>query len=90
MTEIKYRRKPGFSRKELGSDTMLYSQESEAVHILNATSAFIWESLERPHTAAELEGAIRSNFEIPEDADVRQDLEQVLAEFKEKGLVEAC
>lgn len=82
------RRRQDVRRRDLGSETMLFDPQRECLHVLNVTSAFLWDYMGAPRDAQELEQALRTQFEVPEDADVGGDVMRILYELREAGLIE--
>jgi hypothetical protein len=80
-------RKPGITAKDIGGETLLYSAEEEAIHVLNPTAEFIWELCDGEHTVASMEQAIRANFSVTSERDVVGDIRRTLEVFAAKGLI---
>ncbi len=85
---IRARRRPDITVKELGAETLLYAPGGQAIHVLNATAYLIWQLCDGEHTVQDMERTLRETFQVPEDQDVRQDVEQTLAELARKGLID--
>jgi hypothetical protein len=90
MEEHRYRRRAGITKRVLGVEVMLYFEDNESIHVLNRTSAFIWDLLENPTSLDEIGEAVCKHFEIPEDADVHGDVRNVMEAFLNQGLVTKC
>jgi len=82
-------RKPGITAKDIGDETLLYSAEQEAIHILNPTAKLIWEFCDGERTLEDMEQAIRASFSVPDEHNVGEDIRQILEVFEEKGLLSA-
>jgi hypothetical protein len=80
-------RKPGITVKDIGSETLLYSAEEEAIHILNPTAQLIWELCDGEHTVEDMEQAIRASFSVTDEHDVTGDIRRTLEVFAGKGLL---
>jgi hypothetical protein len=80
-------RKPGITAKNIGGETLLYSAEEEAIHVLNPTAQLIWEFCDGEHTVAGMEQAIRANFSVTGERDVARDIRRTLEVFATKGLI---
>jgi hypothetical protein len=80
-------RKPGITVKDIGGETLLYSGEQEAIHILNPTAQVIWELCDGEHTVEDMEQAIRANFSVAIEHDVTGDIRRTLEVFADKGLL---
>lgn len=73
--------------KTLGSEEVLYNPSTDAVHVLNQTSALIWELCDGRHTLADIERAIRNKFSVPKNADVLGDIKRMLDAFQKQDLL---
>jgi hypothetical protein len=80
-------RKPGIAAKNIGGETLLYSAEEEAIHVLNPTAELIWELCDGEHTVASMEQAIRASYSVPDGHDVSGDIRRTLGIFAAKGLL---
>ncbi len=74
--------------QEMGEETLLYSTEAEAVHVLNPTAKLIWDLCDGEHTLADIEQALRASFSISAEHDVAADIRQTLETFAGKGLLQ--
>jgi hypothetical protein len=81
-------RKPGIIVKDIGGETLLYSADEEAIHILNPTAQLIWELCDGEHTVEDMERAIRASFSVADEHDVVGDIRETLELFASKGLKE--
>lgn len=80
-------RKPGITVKDIGGETLLYSADEEAIHILNPTAQLIWELCDGEHTVEDMERAIRASFSVADEHDVVGDIRETLELFASKGLL---
>ena len=80
--------KNGITAKDIGGETMLYSADAKAIHVLNPTARLIWELCNGEHTLGEIERAIRAGFSVPEEHDVAGDIQHTLELLASKGLLE--
>jgi hypothetical protein len=88
MNSTKPSRRPDIVVQDSGDETLLYSAEAEAIHVLNPTARRIWDLCDGQHTLAHIEQILRASFFIPADRDVAADIEQTLTLFAEKGLLQ--
>ena len=79
--------KPGIVVEALGDETLLYSAEGKAIHVLNPTANLIWTLCDGSHTITDMEQAVRSTFAVPEAHDLIKDIRQTLDIFRGKGLL---
>lgn len=79
---MRFVRSSDVKEKMVGPDLALYVGSHRAIHVLNATARFIWESLQEPLTFEELLFVMTEAFEADEDelrADLRQTIDQYVA-----------
>ncbi len=88
MNSVEPKRQPGITVKDIGGETLLYSTDEEAIHILNPTAQLIWELCDGGHSVTDIEQAIRTSFSVPDGHDVIADIRQTLAVFSDKGLLQ--
>ncbi len=81
-------RKPDFTARDIGDQTLLYSAKEEVVHILTPPVQFIWKLCDGQHTLADIEQAILTNFSISDKCEVRQCIRHVLDILTDKGLLQ--
>ena len=82
-------RKPGILVKDIGGETLLYSAEQEAIHILNPVAKLIWELCDGEHTVEDMEQTIRAGFSVADERDVIRDIRQTLEIFAAKELLKS-
>ena len=80
-------RNPDIKVQEIGKETLLYSPEGRAVHVLNPTALLIWNCCDGDHSDQDIARIIRESFAVPEGRDVIQDVHKTLEVFTEKKLV---
>ena len=78
---------PQVKLQNLGHETVCYDPVQKAVHILNPTARLIWDLCNGEHTIEEIEGIVRSSFEIPDGQDLAQDIKNTLETFSVKKLI---
>jgi hypothetical protein len=74
--------------REIGDETMLYSADEKAIHVLNPTAKVIWDLCDGKHTVEEMERAVKASFSVAEGYDAAADIERTLKVFANKGLLE--
>ncbi len=74
--------------QDIGLETLLYSAEGKAIHVLNPTAKLIWELCDGEHTIEEIEQVIRTRFSISDNRNVAGDIQHTLEVFVAKGIVE--
>ena len=88
MSITKPVRKKSVMIQDIGRETLLYSAEGKAIHVLNPTAKLIWELCDGGHTIEEMEQVIRTRFSIPDNHNVAEDIQHTLEVFVTKGIVE--
>lgn len=87
MNATKPIRKTDIVVEELGNETLLYSAEGKAVHVLNPAAKLIWQLCDGQHSLAEMETILRTSFSVTDEQDVAADIEQTIDAFVTKGLL---
>lgn len=78
--------KEGLHYRALVDGGMLYDAELGLVHHLNATAALVWEGCQSGEESDALEERFASQFGVAA-AVARSDIERVIADFVENGLL---
>ena len=79
----------GITCRELDqNETMLYNQETEAIHILNPTAKFVWDLCNGEHTIEDMAAAIQAEFAGTEGKDILSEIAKTLDTFAENGLLQ--
>jgi len=81
-------RNPEIQLQELGDETILYSPEQEAVHVLNQTALLIWQHCDGQNTINDIATIVQENFNVKEARDIHADIRRTLEVLVEKNLVE--
>lgn len=68
-------------------ELMLVDEVADKVHVLNATSACIWQALGESSDEAVIAARLRERFKLPADQDVSPVIRKALGQLREKGLV---
>ncbi|HNS38637.1 MAG TPA: PqqD family protein [Promineifilum sp.] len=77
----------GIEAKEIGGETLLI--DGDDIYVLNETAAFIWHLCDGQHSLADIEAALRQEYSVPEENDLRADITQTVEELRVKRLLEA-
>jgi hypothetical protein len=89
VTTETYLRNAAVLRRELGAETVLYTSEMKAVHVLNRTARLIWEMCDGHHTVTDMERHLRTRFAVGPHDDLVPGIRAALAALLAKGLVAA-
>lgn len=69
------------------SELMLYHKEKDNVHVLNPTARAIYTLCKEGKGHDEIEKFLRERFRIDPQLDIRQDVENCMAELERMGLI---
>ena len=69
-------------------ETLLYDPVTRMVYVLNSTARLIWDLCDQQHDIEEMAIALQQRFTVPADCDLRGDIEQILAEISQQGLLQ--
>lgn len=81
-----YSRNPAVSWTTFDDDIILLNEETGSYVGLNETAAFIWEQLQEPVSSSELQDRLQDTFDTA-DHNIALDVEQVLAQLTEQGVL---
>lgn len=87
LSVSKYRQAPGVDVAPLREETVLYNPSTTKFCVLNQTAAFVWDALAEPRSAAEIRDQLCAAFEGVEPQAALDDVQGVLREFGELGLL---
>jgi hypothetical protein len=68
--------------RNLGEETVLYDQDTHAIHVLNPTAVIVWTLCDGKHTLEDIEGSLRTEFKTDPAADIVQDVRGILDRFR--------
>jgi hypothetical protein len=74
--------------RELKSDLMLYDPEVDDIHILNTTARAIYRLYATGMSFDEMEAALRKEFDLADEDDLRQDIYECIEELKGKRIID--
>jgi hypothetical protein len=77
----------GVLERNMGVETILYTSQMDAVHVLNRTARLIWDLCDGNHTVADIEQAVRAKFAVEDNVDLYPDIRLAIDALLEKGLV---
>lgn len=72
---------------DFGSEVMIYDPRSDLYHFLNATARQIWQLCDGSHGIDDMVDDVLKTFPQVPETQVRRDVERVVQDFVEKGLV---
>ena len=89
MLAMRYVRSSAATLKTVGSGVAVYVAGRQSIHVLNPTAHLIFDYLAEPATLEELVAALEMATR-DHGGRVRGDLEAVLDDFLEHGIIEPC
>jgi hypothetical protein len=90
MTEPNPRRREDVQAKRLESEWILYDTESGSLHVVNEMAHFVWGLCDGTLSRSDMARRIAESYQVPEGQDVSGDLEKILDEFGELGLLQTA
>lgn len=74
--------------QRVGEEVMVFDESTDQVHVLNVTSAFVWDCLKDTASSEEIVTRIRREFSTDEDEDVDSLVARALSQLAERGLIQ--
>ncbi|MBI3448528.1 MAG: PqqD family protein [Acidobacteria bacterium] len=74
--------------QEVGDEGLVYDREGALVHILNATALFTWKLCDGSRSVGVLTDSVCAAFAGATEDDVRRDLQGLVGQLAERGLLE--
>ena len=72
--------------QDMGTETLLYDAQAEAIHVLNPTALLIWNLCDGHHNLQDMKEKLRAAFSPTAEHDVLADIQQTLDTFAENDL----
>lgn len=85
---LKPRTRKDLVLQEVGDEGLVYDREGALVHILNATALFTWKLCDGSHSVPALTDAVCAAFAGATEPDVLRDLQGLVGQLAERGLLE--
>jgi hypothetical protein len=85
----RYTRSKNIKEKKVGHDVALYDKKRQAIHVLNETAWFIWESLQESLEFDELFLMMKKIYRT-NDEELKKDLEETIVIFLKNGLIDTA
>lgn len=83
-----FRVKPDLPEQVMGEELMVFDPETDRVHVLNKSSAFIWRCLKEGLGELDIESRLKEVYDLSSVDDVRGVIERALLQFQDRGLGE--
>lgn len=87
MSGLRLLRAPGVLEQDLGDELLLYRGDDTAVHVLNPTGRAVWNLWDGRQSTAAVAEHLRATFALTEGKDVLADVERMVVELRECGLL---
>lgn len=82
------RRIAGVEERQAGDDLVLYEPTAGRLHVLNATAARVWRLCDGDTDPGDILARLEAEYEVGRDADLPVDVNILLRNFHERGLIE--
>ena len=73
--------------QDMGTETLLYDAQAEAIHVLNPTALLIWNLCDGHHNLQDMKEKLRAAFSPTAEHDILADIQQTLDTFAENDLL---
>ena len=73
--------------QNMGTETVLYDAQAEAIHVLNPTALLIWNLCDGHHSLQDMESKIKAAFSLTTEHDVFADIQQTVDIFEKNNLL---
>ena len=87
MDSKKPLRKDGILSQQVGDEWLLYDSEEGSVQIVNSVAEFVWRMCDGSHNLNEIEQQVKSDFSVPNNVNLRKDLEKIIQNFADIGIL---
>lgn len=85
--ERTYQRRDDITEQQAGKELMLFDDVEDKVHVLNHSAAFLWSCLADPVAVADLEAALRKQYDVSATPDLGELVRRTLTDFEEKRVL---
>ncbi len=75
------------SLQRVGQEAILHDRRNGRAHVINESAAQVWELCDARHSLDQIVSAFATLYALP-DADVRADVQYILAKFHDLGVLE--
>lgn len=89
MSNSRWIASPSAFGSEVGNEMALMSQKTSTYYTMNSTGSFVWSMLQNAVSQAAIVQALHEKYDA-EIALCQQDVETILADLKNAGLIEAA
>ncbi len=79
--------KDGILPRQLGDEWLLYDTGSESVHVVNSMAEFILRMCNGSHDLSEIEQHVREAYLVPDETDLRKDVENIIQSLEDLGIL---
>ena len=73
--------------RDMGTETLLYDAEAEAIHVLNPTALLIWNLCDGDHSLQDMQEELRAAFSLMAEHDVLADIQRTVDTFAKNDLL---
>jgi hypothetical protein len=73
--------------RNMGTETLLYDAQAEAIHVLNPTALLIWNLCDGNHSLQDVKKELMAAFSLATEHDVLADIQQTVDTFAKNDLL---
>ena len=88
MDTLKPLRKSGIVSQKIGDECMIYDPVTGSMHVINGTAELVLNLCDGAHSLNEIEQHMREAHHVPEGIHIRKDLEDILHNFTDLGIIQ--
>ena len=82
-----YQHCAGMEARDMDSELMLLDDDTDRIHVLNGSAAFIWALLADPLTRQEIEAKLRMEYDVTPETDLQGLIARALDKLTGAGLI---
>lgn len=79
--------KDGVLSRKVGDEWVLYDSEKGSIHVINSMAEFVWRMCDGSHDFTTIEDHIRGAFLVPNETNLRKDVEGIIQTFANIGIL---
>jgi hypothetical protein len=87
MSSTAPRRKEGVQARKLENEWILYDPQRGDLHVINDVAHFVWGLCDGHHSLDDLCREVDQSYDVPEEADLRKDLQAILDSLTQRGVL---
>jgi len=87
MNSKRLLQKDGVLSRKVGDEWVLYDSEKGSIHVINSMAEFVWRMCDGSHDLNNIEDHVRGAFLVPDETNLRKDVEGIIQTFANMGIL---